>query len=80
MPYINQDARDAIDSGEIPVTAGELNYLLTVTVLEYIAFNGKSYSSFNDAIGALEACKLELYRRHAAPYEDEKIAENGDVE
>lgn len=80
MPYINQDARDAIDSGEIPVTAGELNYLLTVTVLEYIAFNGKSYSSFNDAIGALEACKLELYRRHVAPYEDEKIAENGDVE
>jgi hypothetical protein len=79
MPYITQDARDAIDSGEIPLTAGELNYLLTVTVLEYLEFNGRSYSSMNDVIGALEACKLEFYRRHVAPYEDEKIAENGDV-
>jgi len=32
-----------------------------------------------DAIGALECAKLELYRRVAAPYEDTKIAENGDV-
>jgi hypothetical protein len=30
-------------------------------------------------IGALECCKLELYRMMAAPYEDDKIAENGGV-
>ena len=27
----------------------------------------------------LECAKLELYRRVAAPYEDEKIDQNGDV-
>ena len=30
-------------------------------------------------MGALECAKLELYRRVAAPYEDVKIMENGDV-
>jgi hypothetical protein len=30
-------------------------------------------------IGALENCKMELYRRKIAPYEDIKIEENGDV-
>jgi hypothetical protein len=30
-------------------------------------------------IGALECAKLELYRRLASPYEDLKIADNGDI-
>lgn len=30
-------------------------------------------------LGVLECVKLELYRRVAAPYEDRKIEENGDV-
>jgi hypothetical protein len=34
---------------------------------------------YNDVIGALECCKLELYRRMVAPYENTKIKENGDV-
>lgn len=80
MPYITQDLRDDIDSGAIPQTAGELNYLLTVTVLEYIREKGESYQAFNDVLGALEGCKLELYRRHIAPYEDFKLEVNGDVE
>lgn len=79
MPYINQEARDAIDSGMIPNTSGELNYLLTMTVLEYIRDKVESYTAYNDALGALEGCKLELYRRHVAPYEDEKIIYNGDL-
>lgn len=32
-----------------------------------------------DAVGALECCKLEFYRRVAVPYEDRKIKSNGDV-
>jgi hypothetical protein len=80
MPYIPQEERDAIDNFEmLPATPGQLNYLLTVTVLDYIESNGAGYTAFNDAIGALEACKLELYRRHVAPYEDGKIEKNGDV-
>ena len=38
-----------------------------------------AYAEFNEAIGAIECAKLELYRRMLAPYEDRKIAENGDV-
>jgi hypothetical protein len=33
-----------------------------------------------DIVGALRCCELEIYRRLAAPYEDLKIKENGDVE
>ena len=40
---------------------------------------GIRYAHLNEAIGALESAKLELYRRLAAPYEDEKIRESGDV-
>ncbi len=37
------------------------------------------YSKINSLIGVLECAKLELYRRVAAPYENDKIDENGDV-
>ena len=79
MPYITQDLRDDIDSGAIPQTAGELNYLLTVTALEYLREKGESYAAYNDVLGALEGCKLELYRRRIAPYEDFKMELNGEV-
>jgi hypothetical protein len=59
--------------------AGEMNYLFTRIINEYLSSNGKSYQNINDCIGALEGAKLELYRRIAAPYEDEKIKENSDV-
>ena len=36
-------------------------------------------AELNEAIGALECATLELYRRKVAPYEDGKIAENGEV-
>jgi hypothetical protein len=40
---------------------------------------GIKYANINEAIGVLECAKLELYRRIAAPYEDHKISETGDV-
>ncbi|WP_439397023.1 DUF6899 family protein [Bradyrhizobium sp. PMVTL-01] len=33
----------------------------------------------NDVLGALDGAKAEFYRRVAAPYEDAKIADSGDV-
>lgn len=59
--------------------AGELNYCFTVIAQNYLLKKGLKYQNINDIIGALEGCKLELYRRIAGPYEDEKIEENGDV-
>jgi hypothetical protein len=60
-------------------TPGELNYLITCLVQHYLANTERKYQHFNDAVGALEGAKLELYRRAISPYEDRKIEENGDV-
>ena len=60
-------------------TAGDLNYVFTVLCHQYLQIRGKNYQNINDCIGALEGCKMELYRRIVAPYEDVKIAVNGDV-
>jgi hypothetical protein len=80
MPYIDQSKRDLIDAGIVlPGAAGELNYQITMAVKKYFQTRGESYQTFNDAIGALEGAKLELYRRKIAPYEDKKIQANGDV-
>jgi hypothetical protein len=78
MPYITGDRRGWIDSGCLPETAGELNYAITMLVKSYLGAS-PNYQRFNDALGALEGCKLELYRRKVAPYEEEKIKVNGDV-
>ena len=77
MPYISQDKRDALHI-RIPETAGELNYLLTQTVLDYIGRDYK-YEQLNSALGALEACKHELYRRIVVPYEEDAKERNGDA-
>lgn len=84
MPYIKQEDREhflPFESAfnEVRInTAGELNYLLTLLVQQYLHQNGHNYAHMNDVIGALEACKLELYRRLVAPYENTKIESNGD--
>lgn len=62
-----------------PETPGELNFAFTIIGIHYIDDKGESYQAINDVIGALEGAKLEFYRRLAAPYEDSKIKENGDV-
>ena len=80
MPYIDPERRNVLeDSARKPETAGELNYLITRLVDSYLMMKGVSYRNINEAIGALECAKLELYRRVAAPYEDEKSRVNGEV-
>jgi hypothetical protein len=63
----------------IAETPGELNYLISTLINEYILREGLNYATLNSIVGVLECAKLELYRRIAAPYEDEKCDENGDV-
>lgn len=84
MPYIPQEDRARIAAESLsgilePQTPGELNYLVTVLCTNYLDVFGRSYTNFNAVVGALECVKLELYRRRIAPYEDNKIEENGDV-
>lgn len=81
MPYIKKDQRDKLipKAESYPTCGGDLNFQITCLVLEYVKYNGSSYKQINDIVGALEAAKLEFYRRLVAPYENKKIEENGDV-
>jgi hypothetical protein len=81
MPYINSIKRTNLipELETLPMNSGELNFVFTQVIQQYLLLNKKSYSTINDVIGALEGAKLEFYRRVAAPYEDMKIRQNGDV-
>jgi hypothetical protein len=75
MPYIKEEKRK---KNLKPETPGELNYAITRLVSSYLGTN-PNYNKFNDAIGAIESAKLEMYRRLIVPYEDLKRVENGDL-
>lgn len=88
MPYIDKEDRKKLDEavdgvvekfvgGAFADSLGNLNYVISRIVAGCI---GKpSYSKIAMATGVLENVKQELYRRMAAPYEDRKILENGDI-
>ncbi len=89
MPYIIKEKRNALDPAISNLTtafkalnddenfAGNLNYV--ISKLLKTLYPAPNYQRFNDMIGALECCKLELYRKRIAPYEDGKERENGPV-
>lgn len=88
MPYITKDGREKLDKqidalvkalksfGETNI-CGALNY--TITRLMMGVIGTITYSKVNNFYGMLGCCREEFYRRVAAPYEDKKMAENGDV-
>lgn len=80
MPYIKKEDREkfAPSVGTIN-TPGELNYLITQLLIKYQKTKGLSYQTISEITSSVENAKLEFYRRVVAPYEDKKIAENGDV-
>lgn len=88
MPYIRSSTRTDLDMHLVPLTKelisrgdnfeGDLNYSISF-ILNALCETKLSYAAANRIIGALECAKLEFYRRVAAPYEDKKIEENGDV-
>ena len=89
MPYIIQQNRTVLEERLKPILnlsrdlfAGELHYILTRIVDEYahqVRVGGVCYDSIKDVLGTLEAVKQEFYRRVAAPYEDMKRNQNGEV-
>jgi hypothetical protein len=94
MPYIKPEDRGGFVKVErLPQNAGELNYLITSLCIATMRAWGHeacaeagaapqdvvAYTTINTVVGALECAKLELYRRQAAPYEDLKVRENGDM-
>lgn len=80
MPYIPQARRvELLECHDAPKTAGELTFLITEQLARYVREKGKSYTTINDCLGALEGAKLEFYRKVVSKYEDQKCAENGEV-
>lgn len=81
MPYVSRDVRAELRAtlDRMPENAGELNFLLTSLVDDYLMQDKTNYQRINEVIGVLECAKLELYRRIAVPYEDKKKHINGDV-
>jgi len=87
MPYITQEERPQYDEvlaeligllKEKPPESvdGHLNYVVTRVIKEVYPLR---YYHVNKAMGVLECIQHEFYRRVAAPYEDTKIEQNGDV-
>ena len=86
MPYIPEQQREDIHLGMqdtgidwIPENAGELNFVVSTFIANYIRTKGLKYAVVNEMIGALECAKMELNRVIIGPYEDIKIVENGPV-
>lgn len=82
MPYISRARRDKQHyfGGNLPaLEAGDLNFQISRLMNDYIMSKGLSYRIINELVGVLECAKLELYRRIAVPYENQKLAEHGDV-
>lgn len=89
MPYITENKRAHLNElindivnilneqnndGKID---GSVNFIIS-TILENV-YNKQGYDGINRGVGVLECAKLEFYRKVAAPYEDQKEFENGEV-
>ena len=94
MPYIKKELREELEQPLNDIIgplqdilidrkidrAGILNYVITTLIDScYGPLSDAKYKDYNEAIGMLECCKLEFYRKAAAPYEDLKERENGSV-
>jgi hypothetical protein len=84
MPYIPAARRPDFDAlleqlAAQVQTEGELNYCIYKLATLHVGRIGESYANLARCGSAMEHAKLEWYRRRLAPYEDQKIAQHGDI-
>ena len=83
MPYITQARAEYLLSCHVrsiePRDVGELNFLITRMLMNYLNSHPVHYADLNDCLGTLEGAKLEFFRRVVVPYEEQKRQQNGDV-
>ena len=84
MPYIKPDKRTVLAPLVRQLvrniqTPGELTYVLYALMKSTTEKMNVDYSILSSIMGCMECAKTEFYRRIVAPYEDQKIKENGDV-
>jgi hypothetical protein len=88
MPYIKQVDREKflIQISELRFQVskdpqkrpGEMNYIIS-QLISLVYGRELKYYEYNEIMGVLDSAKMEFYRAQVAPYEDKKIAENGEV-
>ncbi len=93
MPYIAAEKRPTLDDAveqlhraivnlqlDDPTNnlEGAMNYAITRLIRK--VYSKGNYREINDCTGMLFCVALEHYRTQAAPYEDQKKFENGDVD
>jgi len=84
MPYIKRERRSLFDShleacASQILNEGDFNYCIYKMASLLIERIGESYQNLSMCSSAMEHAKLEWYRKRVAPYEEKKIAENGDI-
>lgn len=57
---------------------GHMNYVVSL-LIEKVYGKNLRYADHNEVMGFLNGVLQEFYRRKTAPYEDEKISEEGDL-
>ena len=81
MSYIGNKSHRAVIDAMINkyklllVQPGYLNYFL----FKFAKETCSRYKEWRNLEGEIQQALREIYRRQTAPYEDEKIKENGDV-
>ena len=79
MPYISQERRKVLDAIPVATTPGELNYVLTMSLLDYWKTRPQNYQTINDISGAATEALAEFRRRVVVDFENQKALENGDI-
>jgi hypothetical protein len=84
MPYIKLADKARLNNGinwnaMKPGNAGELNYVVSQIVADYVIRKGLKYAVLAEVVAALQGSLDEFTRRIVGPYEDAKIEENGDI-
>lgn len=88
MPYVDRAHRRALHATLTGLTAqiahtprdqraGILAYVFAMLTVH--GFHPGNFDDYATVLGVLESTKAELYRRAIGPYEDDKIAMNGDL-
>ena len=57
---------------------GHMNYIVSL-LIEKVYGKSMRYADHNEVVGVLNCIVAEFYRRKTAPYEDQKIIEEGDL-
>ncbi len=57
---------------------GHMNYVISL-LIQRVYGESMRYADHNEVVGLLNCVQQEFYRRATAPYEDQKIAQEGDL-